>query len=197
MIENFQINYATEYLQDANCEVLFDLQGNALQPNNSIIDFDRLNNLRPTLYLNEGSPYNNQYGYCCEGNWYFRFPIEARFGMNTELANQNPTFRIDKKAGVINFDSGIQGDSVIVEYISDGLERGDDEEVEINKLAESFLYAYIRWAILDNKLNVQEYIVQRARKEKTAKLRNAKIRLSNIHPSRLLMPLRGRAKWIK
>ena len=197
MIENFQINYAKEYLQDNNCEVLFDINGNALEPQNSFIDMQRLNNERPRLYLNPGNPYDGKYGYCCDGEWYFRFPIEARFGMNTELANQNPTFRIDKKAGVINFDSGVAGDSVIVEYISDGMERGDDDEVEINKLAEDFLYSYIRFAILENKLNVPEYVVQRARKDKSAKLRNAKIRLSNLHPSRILMPLRGRAKWIK
>lgn len=86
---------------------------------------------------------------------------------------------------------------VILEYVSDGLERGHDDDVMINKLAEDYLYAYIRWAVLDNKLNVPEYVVTRARKEKSNKLRNAKIRLSNLHPSRILMPLRGRAKWIK
>jgi hypothetical protein len=39
--------------------------------------------------------------------------------------------------------------------------------------------------------------VNRAKKEKTALLRNAKIRLSNIHPGRLLMNMRGKDKWIK
>ena len=33
--------------------------------------------------------------------------------------------------------------------------------------------------------------------DKSSLLRNAKIRLSNIHPGRLLMNLRGQAKWIK
>ena len=51
--------------------------------------------------------------------------------------------------------------------------------------------------MLSSKLGVQEYIVVRARKEKSALLRNAKIRISNIHPGRLLMNLRGRDKWIK
>ena len=40
-------------------------------------------------------------------------------------------------------------------------------------------------------------MINRARKRKTALLRNAKIRLSNIHPGRLLMNLRGENKWIK
>ena len=62
---------------------------------------------------------------------------------------------------------------------------------------EEFIYAYIKYVILTNKVNVQEYVVARAKKEKTALLRNARIRMSNIHPGRLLMNMRGRNKWIK
>ena len=108
-----------------------------------------------------------------------------------------PSFRIDKAGGVINFSSGVRDKLVVLEYISDGMENGDNASVTINKLAEEFLYSYIRWAILDNKIGVQEYVVRRARKDKWATLRNAKIRLSNIHPGRLLMPLRARDNWIK
>ena len=77
------------------------------------------------------------------------------------------------------------------------MEGGVDSDITVNKLFEEFVYAYIRYAILSTKLGVQEYIVMRARKEKSALLRNAKIRISNIHPGRLLMNLRGRQKWIK
>ena len=59
------------------------------------------------------------------------------------------------------------------------------------------IYAYIEFAIINSKLNVQEYIIRRAAKRKSALLRNAKIRLSNIHPGRLLMNIRGVDKWIK
>ena len=84
-----------------------------------------------------------------------------------------------------------------MEYVSDGMENGVDSSVTVNKLFEEFIYAYIQYAILNSKLGVQEYIVRRAQKNKTALLRNAKIRISNIHPGRLLMNLRGRDKWIK
>ena len=87
--------------------------------------------------------------------------------------------------------------SCILEYVSDGMEAGDDSQVTINKLFEDYVYAYISYQILNSKLGVQEYVVNRARKAKSALLRNAKIRLSNIHPGRLLMSLRGRDKWIK
>ena len=117
--------------------------------------------------------------------------------MNTETANFNPTFRIDKKSGVINFDSTMSGEQCILEYISDGMENGNDASVSVNKLFEDYIYAYIQYALLNSKFGVQEYIVNRVRKNKQALLRNAKIRLSNIHPSRLLMNLRGEDKWIK
>ncbi len=118
-------------------------------------------------------------------------------GLNTETANANPTFNIDKKKGVINFDSNMSGEVCMLEYISDGMENGDNSLITVNKLFEEFVYAYITYSILDAKLGVQEYIVRRAMKKKTSLLRNAKIRLSNIHPGRLLMNLRGQDKWIK
>jgi hypothetical protein len=85
----------------------------------------------------------------------------------------------------------------ILEYVSDGMEGGIDSEITVNKLFEDYVYAYIQYAILNSKLNVQEYIVNRAKKNKSALLRNAKIRMSNIHPGRLLMNMRGKDKWIK
>jgi hypothetical protein len=81
--------------------------------------------------------------------------------------------------------------------VSDGMEKGDDSQVSVNKLFEEFIYASMKYSILNSKLGIQEYIVNRLRKEKSALLRNAKIRLSNIHPGRLLMNLRGQNKWIK
>lgn len=77
------------------------------------------------------------------------------------------------------------------------MENGNNANIEVNKLFEDYLYAYIRYSLLNGRLGVQEYIVNRARKDKSSLLRNAKIRLSNIHPGRLLQNLRGQAKWIK
>ncbi len=129
--------------------------------------------------------------------WYFEYPIGGRYGLNTETANQNPTFSINKKGGVINFSSGMAGEFCVVEYVSDGMENGNDSEISINKLFEEYVYAYIKYVILSSKYGIQEYIINRTRKEKSALLRNAKIRLSNIHPGRLLMNLRGQNKLIK
>ncbi len=195
LVENIQINYSRSYLQDHEAKILFDKDGGILE-GTSEVDYKRIKGLDKSMYLGEGLM-NGCEGYCDNGYWYFERAIGARYGLNTETANINPTFRIDKRTGVINFSSEMSGKEVVIEYISDGLEMGDDSEVVVNKLAEEFIYAYIKYMILSTKLGVQEYIVKRAQKEKTAMYRNAKLRMSNIHPSRLLMSLRGQNKWIK
>lgn len=195
LTENIQTNYSNSYLQDNNCRVLFDQDGNVLE-GTSILDYDRVTNQQKTMYPGSGL-YAGREGVNIDQNWYFDYSIGANYGLNTETANVNPTYRIDKASGVINFGSGMAGELCILEYISDGMQDGDDSKVSINKMAEEFMYAYIKYAILNAKVGVQEYIVNRAKKDKTALLRNAKIRLSNIHPGRLLMNMRGRDKWIK
>jgi len=197
LTENIQTNWSSAYLQDNNCKILFDENGNILKPENSTIDNDRITGSKKSIYLNEQSNYNGQEGYFYNGIWYFEYPIGGRFGLNTETANVNPTFKINKKSGVINFSSSMADELVVIEYVSDGMEGGDDAEVSVNKLFEEFIYSYMKFVILQSKYGIQEYIINRARKEKSALLRNAKLRLSNIHPGRLLMNLRGQNKWIK
>ena len=197
LTENIQTLSTTTYLHDHNDNLLFDQDGNVLKPEYSNLDLDRIKGTKKSIYLNKNSQFDGLEGYCCDGNWYFDYGIGARYGLNTETANANPTFHIDRKSGVINFDSTMADQQCILEYISDGMENGDNSLITVNKMFEEFLYAYISYSILKSKLGVQEYIVRRAMKDKTALLRNAKIRLSNIHPGRLLMNLRGQDKWIK
>jgi len=197
LTENIQVMSSNAYLQDNAGDILFDINGNILQPQESKLDYDRLHRLEKSLYLNRNSPYNNYWGWCIDGEWYFNYRIGARYGLNTETANKNPTFNIDKKAGVINFDSLMMNELCILEYISDGMENGDNASISVNKLFEQYIYAAIKYEILNSKLGVQEYVVARARKERSALLRNAKIRMSNLHPGRLLMNLRGMDKMIK
>ena len=193
LTENIQTLSSRAYLQDQQGNILFDQNGNILEPQYSTIDYERLTKTKKSIYLNRGHQFDGMEGWYYNGGWYF----ETRFGLNTETANFNPTFNIDKKAGVINFDSSMSGETCILEYISDGMEGGDSSLITVNKLFEKYVYAYITYEILNSKLGVQEYIVARARKERTALLRNAKIRISNIHPGRLLMNLRGMDKIIK
>ncbi len=196
MTENVQTNWSGAYLQDNDCRILFDIDGNVLKPADSFFDIKRLDGTQKNQYMGLGK-YNGHFGWNIDGNWYFDYQIGGAFGLNTETANINPTFSINKKGGVINFNSGMAGEFVVLEYVSDGLEKGDDSAVSVNKLFEEFIYAYIKYSILNGRFGVQEYIVNRARKDKSSLLRNAKLRLSNIHPGRLLQNLRGQDKWLK
>ena len=195
LTENIQTNYAISYLQDNECKVLFDESGNILI-GTSTVDYDRITGQAKDMYLGEGNM-NGKPGYFVDGTWFFDYAVGNRFGLNTETANNNPTFKIDKRSGVINFSSEMSGELVVLEYITDGMEGGVDADINVHKMFEEYIYAYIKYVILSNKVGIQEYVVARAKKEKSALLRNARIRLSNIHPGRLLMNMRGRNKWLK
>lgn len=197
LTENIQLNTANAYLQDGSGSIMFDQQGNILTPQYSDIDFERIRGQQKSIYLNGSGQFAGQEGYQYNGMWYFDYTIGKRFGLNTETANRNPTFRIDKKTGVINFDSSMANQVCILEYVSDGMEGGDNSLITVNKLFEEYIYADIQYALLNSKFGVQEYVVNRAKKNRTALLRNAKIRISNIHPGRLLMNIRGGDKWLK
>ena len=197
LTENIQTNWSNAYLQDNDYNILFDIDGNVLSPAESQLTQERIDGISKSIYLNANSPYNNSLGYCIDDCWYFDYAVGARYGLTTETANSNPTFGIDKRGGVINFSSGMSGKSVVLEYVADGMEKGDDSKVSVNKLFEDYIYAAIKYAFLNNRLAAPEYMVRRAQKDKSSLLRNAKIRISNMHPGRLLMNLRGQGKWIK
>tara|TARA_R100000742_G_C4271380_1_gene90289 strand:- start:8 stop:928 length:921 start_codon:yes stop_codon:yes gene_type:complete len=196
LTENIQVQSSVQYLQNSTAVFGYDGDNNVATIE-STLDKSRTDGSLNSIYLNQNNDLDEN-GNCidCEGDIY-NSRIGARYGLNTETANINPTFTIDKKAGVINFDSTMANKQCVLQYISDGMENGENTEIQVNKLFEEYIYAYVKYAILNSKFGVQEYIVNRAKKDKQALLRNAKIRLSNIHPSRLLMNLRGENKWIK
>tara|TARA_Y100000817_G_scaffold311768_1_gene304463 strand:+ start:281 stop:1204 length:924 start_codon:yes stop_codon:yes gene_type:complete len=195
--ENPYINYASEYLRDNQKQLMYDASGQVLYEHASHLDRERLAGKPVRSYGGVANRYGN-WGWDIDGTWYYGYGIgDAYYGLNTSEANINDTFRIDKKSGVINFSSGVSGKHIVLEYVSDGMEGGDVSKISVQKEAEEALYAYIKHSILDNRIGIQEYVVRRAQKDKMAKMRNAKIRLSNQKMGRLLMVLRGRAKWIK
>lgn len=197
MTENVQAMSAYTYLRDNNDMLLFDQDGNVLNPQFSQLDLDRISGKQKSIYLNRGNQFDGSYGWEIDGSWVFSRAFGARYGLETSLANANPTFQIDKKSGVVNFSSGIDGDMVLLEYISDGMEKGAESDVSVNKLFEQYVYDYIDYHVLENKVGVQEYIVRRKRKKMYNSLRNSKLRMSNLKPQDLLMSMRGQNKWIK
>ena len=138
------------------------------------------------MLLSDGLGYPGMYG----DNY-----IGQRYGLQPETAQVNGWFTINDRDGKMSFSSDLADKIIVLEYISDGL--GYDADMRIPKLAEEALYAHISHAILATRINQPEYIIQRLRREKSAKLRNAKIRLSNIKLNEFVQIARGKSKWIK
>jgi len=138
------------------------------------------------MLLSDGLGYPGMYG----DNY-----IGQRYGLQPETAQVNGWFTVNERNGKMSFSSDLADKLIVLEYISDGL--GYDADMKIPKLAEEALYAHISHAILATRVNQPEYVIQRLRREKSAKLRNAKIRLSNIKLNEFVQIARGKSKWIK
>jgi hypothetical protein len=119
----------------------------------------------------------------------------ARFGMNPQFANSNGWFIINERENKFSFSADLVGQLITLEYVSDGLST--NLSTRIPKMAEEALYAYISHAIISTRNNQPEYVVNRLKREKSAKLRNAKIRLSNIKMNEFTQVMRGKSKWLK
>ena len=117
------------------------------------------------------------------------------YGLDPQYANANGWFTINDREGKFSFSSNLVDKLIVLEYVSDGLSSSLDTRVP--KMAEEAMYAYISHAIISTRINQPEYIVQRLKKEKSAKLRNAKIRLSNIKLDEIVKTMRGKSKWLK
>ena len=127
------------------------------------------------------------------GNWFYGYG--QRYGMQPEVSQINGWFTINERNGTFSFSSDLKDKIIVLEYISDGLSY--DQDMKVPKLAEEAVYAYLSHVILASRINQPEYIIQRLRREKSAKLRNAKIRLSNIKPNEFVQIMRGKSKIIK
>ena len=130
----------------------------------------------------------------------YRFPrkdwtLGQRYGMDTENANINGTFTINERLGKFSFSSDLANKLIVFEYLSDGL--SSDLETKIPKMAEEAMYMHILYSVISTRANVPEYVVQRYKKERSAALRNAKIRLSNLKLDEFVQVMRGKSKWIK
>ena len=138
------------------------------------------------------TPSENQDDYIDDTYW----PMDgSRYGLDPQHAQANGSFYIDEISGKIHFSSNISGKTVVLDYISDSL--GTDGEMQVHKFAEEAMYKCIAYAILSTRANVQEYIVRRFKKERSAAIRTAKLRLSNVKLEEITQILRGKSKQIK
>ena len=121
--------------------------------------------------------------------------LGQNYGLDPQYAQVNGWFTINNREGKMSFSSNLAGALIVLEYISDGL--ASDMETKVPKLAEEALYAHISHAVIASRINQPEYIVRRLKQERSSKLRNAKIRLSNIKLDEIIQVMRGKSKWLK
>jgi hypothetical protein len=126
---------------------------------------------------------------------WWKLAYGQRYGLDPQYSQQNGFFQINERTGQFSFSSELANQLVVIEYISDGLAYDMDSKVP--KMAEDALYAHINYSMLSTRANVQEYIVQRYKRDRSAKLRNAKIRLSNLKLDEIVQVFRGKSKWLK
>ena len=126
---------------------------------------------------------------------WWKLAYGRRYGLDPETTQKNGWFTINERKGSFSFSSNLRDRLIIIDYISDGLAY--DEDVKVPKMAEEAMYAHIIYAITSTKLNIPEYIIQRYKRDRSAKLRNAKIRLSDIKLEAFTQVMRGKSKWIK
>ena len=117
------------------------------------------------------------------------------YGIDPQYSQANGWFTINDREGKMSFSSNLANKLIVLEYVSDGLAY--DMDTRIPKMAEEALYAHISYSIVASRINQPEYIVRRLKQDRSAKLRNAKIRLSNIKLDEIVQVMRGKSKWIK
>jgi len=135
--------------------------------------------------------YGYGYGWGGFGQWGYG----QMYGLEPSASQANGWFNINERENKLSFSSNLVNKLISFEYISDGLAYDLDSRVP--KLAEDAMYATILYSLISGRINQPEYIVQRLRKDKISKLRNAKIRLSNIKLGEIVQVMRNKSKWIK
>tara|TARA_R110002050_G_scaffold53460_2_gene121564 strand:+ start:7897 stop:9132 length:1236 start_codon:yes stop_codon:yes gene_type:complete len=131
------------------------------------------------------------YGY----DWGWGGFYGKRYGLNPETTQVNGWYNINDREGKMSFSSDLGGRLIVLEYISDGLAY--DLDTKVPKMAEGAMYSYLNHAILSTRISTPEYIVQRYKREASAKLRNTKIRLSNLKLDEFVAVMRNKSKQIK
>lgn len=180
-----KMTIARDYLQAEDYELLFDDKGCVL-----------IGDRKFTQTAPATDPNSPQGAYC--------YPFAPQsFQPNKNMSNvyANGKYIIDKTRGIIQFDSSIQGRTIVLEYISDGLFTGcegrPEAELRVNKLAEVALLDYIYYELIKGRRNVPANEKARARKEWYNSRRVAKSRLNALRKSELTQTFKGSTKWIK
>jgi hypothetical protein len=138
---------------------------------------------------------NTFFDFMQDGYGYGLGAFGRRYGLDPAVSQVNGWFNMNEREGRIAFSSNLADRLIVLEYISDGLAYDLDSRVP--KMAEDAMYSHLLYSILSTRAGTPEGVVQRFKRDRSAKLRNAKIRLSNIKLDEITQVMRGKSKWIK
>ena len=131
----------------------------------------------------------------------YKYLSDERYGIEPEHAQVNGSYYIDYANGKIHFSSSLSGETLVLDYISDGMNAADSGGVPsgsaiVHKFAEEAMYKHILYGCL-SALASPHPMLPTIKKERFAETRKAKLRLSNIKIEELTQIMRGGSKWIK
>lgn len=189
MIANMDTKIAEAYLQDNEYNILFDVDGNVLTASENSYD--------QTLVAQNAYTYYRPSEYGVGYDNYYEQQSKGRFGMQTDKANANGWFTVDKRTGVMKFSSNVGTKTIVLEYISDGIEYADIADIRVHKFAEDALMKYIEAAIIEKLDKIGEYVVKRKLKAAHIAKNKAKSRIAGFNYEELLQVLRGKDKRLK
>lgn len=175
-------NLAQAYLQDNDYNFLYDDNGDILQGSHI-----------------QNTPANNQTTGGIESP---DLILAQRYGSkpyNTDRSKifKNGSYKIDKERGVIQFSSEVDGRTIVLDYISDGLYQRTDDQIKIHKFAAEAANNYIYWRLVRRKRNVPNNEGETARRDWFNQFRIAKRRIKPIRYEEIKQVLKGNSKWIK
>lgn len=173
------LNLSQAYLQDNDYNFLYDIDGDILKGSHI-----------------QNTPETNPIVADTDSDLYNTF---TQRGFNTDRSRifKNGSFRIDKTKGEIQFSSIVDGKTIVLEYLSDGLYQRLDSEIKIHKFAEEALYSWIYFNLIKRKRTVPEREKARAEADWYNQRRLAKKRISPITIDNVRQILKGSSKWIK
>lgn len=118
-----------------------------------------------------------------------------RFGLDPARSQNNGSYYFDYANGRLYFGPSLIGETLVLDYITDGLAEGGD--ALIHKFAEEAWYKHVAYGIVSTGSNYSPATVQMLKKERFAETRKAKLRLSNLKLQEMEQIMRGKSKWIK
>ena len=175
-------NLAQAYLQDNNYDYLYDSNGDILQGDH-LQDLDGSVAPQDDLATQNGS--------------YYPYSGTPNFNVDRSKIFKNGSYKIDKERGIIQFSSKVDGRTIALDYISDGLFQREDSDIRIHKFAEQAAYDYIFWKLIQFRRNVPANRIMLAEKAWWNSRRIAKRRIKPIRYEEIVQVMKSQTKMIK